>query len=292
MQLFSLPSPCSHCNPLAQYYSRHILTPSHIVAMVEPGGIDVVAVENHGAGVAESYEDIEGDLAQHIRAIIGPDMPLVGTFDLHGNISRECVALYDFMCPVHLYPHTDGYERGVETMQLVPRLLDGGLKTATHLETLPILMPACSMCTHPGFPAAEMNAFMRELERRPGVLDCTVFHGFPWSDISIVGASVVVTTDNDNKELAKSIGEEAGAWIWKHKELFAVNLQENGRPNTVGDPILAADVHTADSAVQAALRWVADGGAAPVCVNETADNTGNADVQITTPRYECMHART
>jgi microcystin degradation protein MlrC len=40
---------------------------------------------------------------------------------------------------------------------------------------------------------------------RPGVIDCTVFHGFPFSDISIVGTSVIVTTDDD-PELAKAVG--------------------------------------------------------------------------------------
>ena len=62
--------------------------------------VDAVAVENHGAGVAESYEDIEGDLVAAVRAVVGPDVPVVGTFDLHGNISAACVAAFDFMVPV------------------------------------------------------------------------------------------------------------------------------------------------------------------------------------------------
>ncbi len=134
--------------------------------------VSAVAVENHGAGVAESYECIEGDLAKRIRAVVGPHVPIVGTFDLHGNISPECVAQYDFMCPVHLYPHTDSYERGVEAMRMVPRLLNG-LKTTTHLEQVPTLLPLCMMCTQDGFPAAQMNDFMYSLEARPGVLDVT-----------------------------------------------------------------------------------------------------------------------
>ena len=119
---------------------------------------------------AESYEDIEGNLAMMIREVVGPDIPIVGTFDLHGNISDECVAQYDFMCPVHLYPHTDSYERGVEAMRMVPRLLDG-LVTTAHLEHVPTLLPLCMMCTQEGFPADTMNQFMYSLEARPGVLD-------------------------------------------------------------------------------------------------------------------------
>ena len=65
---------------------------------------------------------------------------------------------------------------------MVPRLL-AGLKPTTHLESVPTLLPLCMMCTQEGFPAADMNALCWELEKRPGVIDCSVFHGFPWADI-------------------------------------------------------------------------------------------------------------
>ena len=173
--------------------------------------VDAVAVENHGAGVAESYKDIEGDLVARIRQIVGLDTPIVGTFDLHGNISDQMVADYDFVCPNHLYPHTDSYERGVEAMRMVPRLL-GGLVTTAHLEHVPILFPISMMSTQPGFPADAMNQFLYSLEARPGVLDVTCFHGFPWADVSICGAAIVVTTEDD-AELAAAVGREAGQWV-------------------------------------------------------------------------------
>jgi microcystin degradation protein MlrC len=249
--------------------------------------VDVVAVDNHGAGVAESFECIEGDLATHIREVVGPSVPLIGTFDLHGNISDACAVHYDFMCPVHLYPHTDSFERGIEAMRMVPRLL-AGLKTTLHIERVPTLLSLCMMCTQEGFPAAEMNSecehcpcrlsiaphcawltahavddaeFMYSLEARDGVLDVTVFHGFPWADISIVGTTVVVTTDND-MDLAKSIGAEAGQWIWDHRHLFEVEISEDG----VAKPETATDVHTSASAIEAALALNADG---PVCELES-----------------------
>ena len=235
--------------------------------------VDIVAIENHGAGVAESYEDIEGDLVAAMREVVGPSAVIVGTFDLHGNISAEMVADYDFVAPNHLYPHTDSYERGVEAMRMVPRLLDGSVRTTAHLEPVPLLLPISMMCTQPGFPAAEMNEFMYALEARPGVLDCTVFHGFPWASISIVGASVVVTTDND-PALAAAIGREAGQWLWDHRHMFEATISTDGVPRQV-----LSDVHTAQSAIQAALEILdtapaADGQQGPVCINETADNCG------------------
>ena len=107
------------------------------------------------------------------------------------------------------------------------------------------------------------------------MLDVTVFHGFPWADISTVGASVVVTTNND-PTLAAAVGREAGLWLWDHRHHFEATISSDGVPRQV-----VSDVHTAQSAIQAALKIIADvprqdAGAPqkPVCINETADNCG------------------
>lgn len=227
--------------------------------------VDAVALEVHGAGVAESYADIEGALARSVREIVGPGVPIVGAFDLHGNISQECAHLFDFICCVHEYPHTDAFERGVEAMCMVPRLLSG-MKTAVHLEQLPLMLPLSMMCTNEGFPANDMNRFMYELERVPGVIDCTVFHGFPLADVPNACASVIVTTEGD-PVLAKQVGREAGAWIWHNRERFRLEIETDGHHE--------ANVHSPSSAIKAALCCLEtselDG---PVLVNEASDNTG------------------
>ena len=69
------------------------------------------------------------------------------------------------MCPVHLYPHTDSFERGIEAMRMVPRLLDG-LKTTLHIERVPTLLSLCMMCTQEGFPAASMNSECKRAHRQ------------------------------------------------------------------------------------------------------------------------------
>ena len=225
-------------------------------AMAEDGGVDAVALELHGAGVAESYEDVEGALAKAVRSVVGPDVPIVGAFDLHGNISAECAAVFDFMTVTWYYPHTDCYERGQEAVRMLPRLLGLGspgssgegdrcggavgtksietmgaatvekMRTFTHLERVPTLLPLCMMCTQEGFPAASLHDLCQDLERAhaaAGVLDCSVFHGFPYADIAIAGTTVIVTTDADaaaSRALAGEVAREVAGWIWAHKERF------------------------------------------------------------------------
>ena len=222
---------------------------SLLAAIEAAGPLDALALDLHGAGVAEGAEDLEGDLGAAIRERVGPDLPIVVTLDLHGNISDPMAEVFDVMIGYHLYPHTDQWERGDEALRLLPSLMDRSLRPHTHVEHLPVLLPTST--TDPGHPAADMNEFCHRLEDQPGVVDCTVFHGFPFTDVPEVGVHVVVTTNGD-AELARRTGAAMGTWIWDARERFR---SENPTP---------------DQAVRTAMEF--DGR--PVVINETNDNPG------------------
>jgi microcystin degradation protein MlrC len=214
--------------------------------------VDAVALELHGAGVVDGIDDLEGDLGAAVRALVGPDVPVVAALDLHGNITEAMAQVFDVFFGNHLYPHTDSRARGEEAVAAVPHLLDGSWRPVTHVEHLPMLLPAAG--TDAGLPAAEMTEVCRAIEARPGVLDCTVFHGFPYVDVPHVGVHVVATTDGD-PALAATAAQEVAAWIWEHRDRFR------------------RESHSPDSAIQVARALVAE-GTRPVVINETNDNPG------------------
>jgi microcystin degradation protein MlrC len=43
----------------------------------------------HGAGVVEGIEDLEGDLCEAVRNVIGEAVPMTAGFDLHGNVTQR-----------------------------------------------------------------------------------------------------------------------------------------------------------------------------------------------------------
>ena len=236
--------------------------------------VDAVALDLHGAGAAESYEDIELDLGRALRAVVGPAVPLVATWDLHGNVSPACARVFDYMANILTYPHVDGYARARDATRLLPRLAAGALRPRAHVERVPTLLPLCMMCTMDGHPAAELRELCEAASARAGVLSCSVFHGFPYADIRVVGTSVLCTAESD-AALAERTAREVARWIWEHRERFRF------------------DVAGADAAVDEALRFACgapppshaekdgggkrarvDGARRPVVVNETADNTG------------------
>src|SRR6202022_4109458 len=56
-----------------------------LVALAAALPVDAVALELHGAGVAEGVDDLEADLGAAIRDLVGPDVPVAAVLDLHGN---------------------------------------------------------------------------------------------------------------------------------------------------------------------------------------------------------------
>ena len=220
--------------------------------LIENPDIDAVVLELHGAGVAEGIYDLEGDLISAIREVVGHDMPVTAALDLHGNITPTMADNFTALLGNHLYPHTDCGERGVEAVAVAVDTVQGTMKPVTELVSLPILLPLAT--TDNGFPAAEMLEFAKSIEKRSGVIDCTVFHGFPYSDTPHVGVHVICTTNND-RELARSCATEMASWIWNSRHRF---IRES---------------HSPDSALSAA-RTVVAAGRTPVVINEISDNPG------------------
>ena len=194
-----------------------------ITAALSSGDIDAICLDLHGAGVfsEEHHHDLEAEVGRSVRALTGGTMPLSCTLDLHGNIGDDMASFFDIMVGFHYFPHTDQFERGDELMRLVPGLVSGSLRPSCYVEHLPMLMPSNS--TDAGWPMARANEFAAQLERRTGVVDCTIFHGFQFCDIPHVGVHIVCTTDND-EALAKATAQDMARWIWEQRDEFLLEL--------------------------------------------------------------------
>lgn len=177
--------------------------------------LDVVLMTNHGAGVTEHIHDLEGDLVSSIRELVGPDVKIISTLDLHGKCTPLSIASCDFINCVHLYPHNDTHDRNCEAVELVPSLISGELVPTLHVERVPIAFAVCT--TDEGSFAHEILLKVKEINKREDVVACGVLHGFPYQDSEFVAMSVMVTT-NDDEALAEKIAKELAQWIWDNRE--------------------------------------------------------------------------
>lgn len=154
----------------------------------DAGDIDAVYLCLHGAMVTESYEDGEAEILRRVRELIGPDMPLVASLDLHGNISPEMVDIADAMVAYRTYPHVDPAETGQRTARLLHWMLETGKKPAKALRRTDFLIPLVWQCSLIE-PAKSIYDAMPAMEK-DGVLSVNFTPGFPPADIAVCGPSV------------------------------------------------------------------------------------------------------
>ena len=210
--------------------------------------VDAVCLSLHGAGVAAGTDDLEGDILRHVRELVGPEIPVVVTLDLHGNITPAMAELADLLLGVNIYPHVDGYERGIEAVERAVQIRTGEIRPVAHLALLPVMISASTTDLS---PARDINAACWAWEKRPGILDCTFFHGFPHTDIPRVGVSVYAAADG-NPALAREAAEDVARQLWERREDFLL------------EPIPPAE----------AIRRALAVEGRPVVIIEKADNPG------------------
>lgn len=118
-------------------------------ASIEPG-LDGLVVILHGAMVSEQHCDMEVALLEAIRAVVGQELPIAATVDLHANLGTEMSALCSLLVGYDRYPHIDAYERGMEAVDLLLRHLNGEIKPRMAIARPNMLVVPQTMITTEG----------------------------------------------------------------------------------------------------------------------------------------------
>ncbi len=83
------------------------------------GPIDGVLLHLHVAMVTDSHEDAEGELLSRLRRLLGPQVPIVVTLDLHANVTQQMAENANALIAFRTYPHVDMYERALQGAELL-----------------------------------------------------------------------------------------------------------------------------------------------------------------------------
>ena len=209
--------------------------------------VDCVILGLHGAMIADGYDDAEGDLLAKVREIVGPDVTIGVELDPHGHLTAVKAKSADVIVFFKEYPHTDIYERAVETVDLTIATAEKRIRPKKSIVDLGML----SMFHTSREPMRNFVRRMSDLEGRDGVLSVSLIHGFPWGDCPELGTKILVMTDDRQAHgdaLAKTLADEVKGFR---------------------DSLLA-DYRSADEVIDAALA--VEGG--PVVIADSADNPG------------------
>ena len=191
--------------------------------------VDGVFLALHGAMVAEDEEDATGAVIAQARALVGEDIPIVASLDLHANVTNKMIAASDGLIGYQTCPHVDLFETGAASMQLLLDIIHGKVKpTMAHCQ-LPMIAPADKSVTLDG-PFRELMQYALEFESHPDVLSVSVFYVQPWLDLRDVGCSVVVITNSDQQLAAEIRCAASSGWFRLWHRRSASSRESTGCP--------------------------------------------------------------
>jgi microcystin degradation protein MlrC len=181
--------------------------------------VDGVFLALHGAMAVRNIPRPEAEIARRFREVVGPDVPIVATFDLHGNEDEEFLRWADGSFVVKRFPHYDSWHQGERAARYLRNVMSGDYHPTTATLKPPVVTATVLQWTGAS-PAMDIMERARIWENtNPGTF-VSVFYGFPWADVPNIGALVQVMTDND-QELANHIATDMADFIWRRREAFA-----------------------------------------------------------------------
>jgi microcystin degradation protein MlrC len=223
---------------------------AYLVAQLRRQRPDGLLLALHGAMVAESHPDADGEVVARLRRELGPDFPVAVTLDLHGNVSPRLVDHCDLAVAYRTCPHVDQRQCGRRAAALLVRRARGEVRPRQALAKPPLIVNIMAHDTS-AEPLRSLMGAARDLERRPGVLAASLLPGFAYADVPQLGPSVIVVADGD-PELARREADRLADALWEARDRLAPRLPD------------------AAQAVAQALR----AERLPVVLVDTGDNVG------------------
>lgn len=264
---------CAYAQPSGRLkQSTYLTLLGHILSDIRAvDDIDIVLLDLHGAMAAEGLDDCEGDILQHVRALVGPDVIIGVELDPHCHLSEAMREYADLIICYKEYPHTDVNERAKEVYRLSVKAKDRFVKPC-------MVVFDCQMLGMYPTTSRTMRMFvdlMKRIEREPGILSVSLIHGFPWGDTVDTGSQVLVISNN-TPSLAEHFAKVLGLRFFSLRKLTQfhsvnINLALSSALASEQTPVVVADQSDnpgggAPGDSTYALQWLLDNNAAKCAI--------------------------
>jgi len=214
--------------------------------------LDGVYLDLHGAALAESFPDAEGELLRRVRAIVGPSLPLTISLDPHANLTARMVALVDAAVPYRTYPHVDMKDAGAQAMRLLLARIRRGAPWERAFRQLDFWIPITSQCTLVD-PMRAVLAERAAVAERADLAELAFCFGFPYADFPECGVALAAFADT--QEQADAAADAFARHVAGQEHAFDLGVMQ------------------AEQAVTEAISVAASAGR-PVVIADTQDNPG------------------
>lgn len=189
--------------------------------------VDGVYFSMHGAMASEVELDPEGYLIEETRKILGEDIPIVVSLDLHGIATHRMYEQSDALVAFHTYPHVDFFQTGQRAGRLLIRILAEKVKPVSARVAIPALVRGDELITETGAIRKTMEHAIH-LETSLNVLSAGLFIGNPFTDVPELQSYSFVVASGDSDLAAREALRMANQFWEDHEKMRAelVGLDE------------------------------------------------------------------
>ncbi|MCJ8343750.1 MAG: M81 family metallopeptidase, partial [Cetobacterium sp.] len=163
--------------------------------------IDGINLALHGSMRVKDFGEAEGDLLEELRKYF-KDIPIIVALDMHTSMSNKMYENGDGFVAYKCAPHTDCFETGEHSANILIEALEKNLKLIKAWVKLPILIAGEQSETSTE-PMVYFINKCREFEKEEGILGVSMLMGYPWADTSeaTVGLYMVGTDEERMQEI-------------------------------------------------------------------------------------------
>jgi microcystin degradation protein MlrC len=181
--------------------------------------LDALFFDIHGAMSVQGLDDPEGDFLVRIRELVGNDVLVSTTMDLHGSVSPRLAKYSDLITCYRLAPHEDAIETKKRAVtNLLKRLETGKGKPAYKAWIpVPILLPGEKTSTRIE-PGKGLYELIPGQINGDNVIDASIWMSYPWAD-EPRNHGVVMAYGDDKESVAKA-AETLAKRFWDVREEF------------------------------------------------------------------------
>jgi microcystin degradation protein MlrC len=215
------------------------------------GSLDGLYLDLHGAMVTEHLEDGEGELLERIRSLVGPDLPIVVSLDLHANITKRMVQHASALVVCRTYPHVDLAESGEWSAEVLERLMkpigSGGGPLKKAMRRAEFLVPLTWQCTLIEPAQGIYRAVAQVQSMGSNTASASFAFGFPPADIAECGPVALAYAESQEAadqaadrliEMVKGAERDFAGKVWDPDEAVVYAKQ---RALELKHPIILAD---------------------------------------------------